>query len=232
VGTVSTAKGEVDLVRPGAFKVRVQSGLGVGFERVVFPTAVYFRGIGRHGARAWLGAHLAPAATISVHASSGGGLGDPLGLLAILARSHHAQFLGEQVIDGQLTRHYTLEETLGAFLPAKSRVSPSVRSIPVEIDVWQDRLQRLVRAVRGFDIGGSRHEELVVQTDFTRYGKPTAIHAPAGVALVGSQRLNPLADDPLGASVLDAITFGTEHSATAVPTRAQVPSHARRRHAR
>lgn len=223
LSSASTAMGEVDLVGSGGFKVRVQTGPGAGFERVAFPTAVYFRGIGRQGARAWLGAHLSPAATITAHTPSGGGLGDPLALLAILASSHHARFLGQQIVDGQLTRHYTLQLALGAFLPASSRLSAAAKSIPVEIQVWQDRSQRLVRAVRAFDIGGPRDELLTVQTDFTRYGKPTALSAPVDVPLVGSQRLGSTADDPLGASVLSALTFGTEHGATPAGEPASVP---------
>ena len=218
--TVSRSKGEVDLAGQGAFRVRVQGGLGVGFERVVFPAAVYFRGIGRHGARAWLGAHLAPPASITVHTPSGGGFGDPLGLLAVLAKTRHAQRLGVERVRGELTQHYRLRFTLGAFLAAEGQAAqPTVASLPVTVDVWQDRENQLLRAVRTFHLPARGGEQLVVRSEFGRYGAPTAIRAPAGVTLVGSQRLSPLADDPLGASVLGTVTFGTEHTGTAVPSR-------------
>lgn len=217
--TVSRTKGEVDLVGQGAFKVRVQSGLGVGFERVVFPRAVYFRGIGRHGARAWLGAHLVPPASITVHTPSGGGFGDPLGLLAVLAKTRHAQRVGVDRVRGELTQHYRVQLTLGAFLAAEGQAAqPTVASLPVTVDVWQDSENQLLRAVRTFHLPARSGEQLVVRSEFGRYGAPTAIRAPAGVTLVGSQRLSPLADDPLGASILGAVTFGTEHSATALPS--------------
>jgi len=111
--------------------------------------------------------------------------------------------------------------TVGAFLAAEGQpAKPAIASIPVTVDVWQERANRVLRAVRSFRLRAGDGEQLVVQTDFSRYGQPTAIDAPAGVALVGSQRLSPLADDPLGASVLNAITFGTEHGATAVSSHA------------
>ena len=218
--TVSRSKGEVDLAGQGAFRVRVQGGLGVGFERVVFPAAVYFRGIGRHGARAWLGAHLAPPASITVHTPSGGGFGDPLGLLAVLAKTRHAQRLGVERVRRELTQHYRLQLTLGAFLAAEGQAAqPTVASLPVTVDVWQDTENQLLRAVRTFHLPARGGEQLVVRSEFGRYGEPTAIRAPAGVTLAGSQRLSPLADDPLGASVLGTVTFGTEHTGTAVPSR-------------
>jgi hypothetical protein len=221
-GQLSRVEGEVDLVRPGGFRVRIQSGAdGSGFERIVFPTAVYVRHLPSRGARHWLGVHLSPPATITPRA---GGAGDPLGLLAVLAKTRHAQRLGVARVRGKLTQHYRVQFTLGAFLAAEGQAAqPTVASLPVTVDVWQNSENQLLRAVRTFQLPARSDEKLVVRTEFGRYGQPTAIRAPAGVPLVGSERLDPLADDPLLTSVLSAITFGTEHSAIAVPSPARQP---------
>jgi hypothetical protein len=225
---VSTTSGEVDLAGSGAFKVQVTTGRGVGFERIVFPKAVYARVVGARGARSWIGAHLSPPATITAYAGSAGGLGDPLKLMAALRRSGHTRSWDSEVVDHQHTRHYTLTLALGALLPSQAGVSAAVRAIPVKIGIWQAHDQRLVRAVRAFEIGGPRHQQLTIQTDFVNYGKPTAIHAPPGVPLTGSQALNPTADDPLGASLLGALAAGTGRSATptdGVSRRSRPPRH-------
>jgi hypothetical protein len=221
-GQLSLVDGEVDLLRPG-FRVRIQSGAErSGFERIVFPTAVYVRHLSRHWSRPWFGARLSPPAQITARVGSSGGLGDPLGLLAVLAKTGRAQPLGVEQIDGESSEHYRLQLTLGAFLAAERQpAQPAIASVPVTVDVWQNSANRVLRAVRTFQLRSHHGDRLVVQTDFSRYGQATAIEAPHGVALVGSQRLSPLADDPLGASVLSAITFGTEHTTTAVPSRAQ-----------
>jgi hypothetical protein len=208
----STVGGEIDLAGTGSFKVHVHSG-GVGFERIVFPDRVYARGIGRHGASAWLGATLSPKVSITPYSTSGGGLGDPLGLTAVLHTHRGARDLGSKEIEGERTQHYSLTLTLGSFLPADSAVAAATRVIPVEVQVWQERLQRLVLAVRTFRIGGPNRERLVVSTHFRNYGQPTSFEAPH-TPLVGTQPLNATADDPLGASVLHALTFGTGHGGT------------------
>jgi hypothetical protein len=211
---VSTTAGQVvDLHGAGAFKVRVTASTGVGFERLVFPDAVYFRAVGARGARSWIGAHLRPPVTISTEVGSGGGLGDPLGLLAALRRSH-AQYVGIEYVDQQLTRHYTLTLPLSTLTPPNTVLSPSVRSIPVRIEVWQAPDQRLVRAVRAFEIGGPRHLQLEVRTDFRAYGEVAPIKPPAGVEPTGYRPLDPTADDPVGASLLGLLAAGIGHSAT------------------
>ncbi len=221
-GQVSVASGEVDLAAP-SFRVRIHAVSHVsGFERIVFPDVVYVRAIGPRGPRPWLGSHLSPPAVITTREGSSGGLGDPLGLLAVLARTTHAQRLGVEHIDGELSREYRLQLTLGDFLAADGQPIPAATaSTPVTVKVWQDSANRLLRAERVFELAARGGERLVVLTAFNRYGQPTAISAPAGVPVVGSQRLSPLADDPLGASLLNAITFGTEHTTTAVPNHSQ-----------
>jgi hypothetical protein len=202
----STVKGEINLAGTGSFKVH-----GVGFERIVFPDKVYARGIGRHGPSAWLGAWLSPKVAITPYSASGGGLGDPLGLTATLHTHGGARDIGRAEIAGESTQHYALTLTLGSFLPADSAVTAPTRAIPVEVQAWQERLKRLVLAVRTFRIGGASRERLVVETHFSGYGQPTSFEAPH-TPLHGTQPLNATADDPLGASVLHALSFGTGHS--------------------
>jgi len=219
---LSLAQGEVDLAIP-AFRVRVDSGPGSsGFERVVFPGAVYARPLTPAAARPWLGAHLSPTAQITPRAASGEGIGDPLGLLALLSKSHGARLVGTERVAGEIARHYRLHSTLGAFLLLERRHALTrIAAIPVTIDVWQDDANRVLRATRDFALGGPRRERLNVETDFFAYGQPTAISVPAGVALIGSQRLSPLAGDPLASGALSALTFGAEHPATAAHSPAQ-----------
>lgn len=212
-GAESKTIGHVDLEGTGAFKVLVTSPAGVGFERVVLPKAVYLRPVGVRGSGAWFGAELKPPATITAHSASGGGLADPLGLLAALADSH-ASYVAEQSVDGQRTRYYRLTLNVGELLGGSVHVSPQVAAIPVRISVWQNSKQQLVRAVRVFDIGGPGAQKLTVQSDFRGYGQPATIVAPPGVHTTSKQRLNPSADDPLGASVLHALAAGTGHVAT------------------
>jgi hypothetical protein len=221
---VLTTSGRVaGLEGDGAFRVRVTAPSGVGFERIVFPDAVYVHVVGARGENAWVGSHLKPRVRISTEAGSGGGLGDPLSFLGALAHSHRAQPGKMQVVDGRHTRHYALTLPLGALLPPGTDASPSQRSIPVHIDVWQASDQQLVRAIRTFEIGGARHIRLTIQTDFRAYGKAAPIKAPPHTQLAGHQPPNPTADDPLGERVLGSLAAGRGHSATPNAAPARVP---------
>jgi hypothetical protein len=221
---VSRTQGQVvGLQRSGAFKVRVTSPSGVGFERIVFPDAVYVRVVGARGEHTWVGSHLKPTVRISTEGGSGGGLEDPLSFLRGLAHSHHARPGGMELVDGRETRHYSLTLPLGALLPPGTSASPALRSILVHIDAWQASDQQLVRAVRNFDIGGPRHLRLTIQTDFKEYGRVAAIKAPPHTPLAGYQPLNSTANDPLGESVLGSLAAGRGHGATPNAAAARVP---------
>jgi hypothetical protein len=221
---VSTTTGQVvGLKGDGAFKVRVTAPSGVGFERIVFPDAVYVHVVGARGEHAWAGSHLRPRVRISTEAGTSGGIGDPLSFLKGLAHSHRAQPGREQVVDGRQTRHYALTLPLGALLPLGTHASSSQRSIPVQIDVWQASDQQLVRAIRTFEIGGARHLRLSIRTDFRAYGKAAPVKAPPNTPLAGYQPLDPTADDPLGERVLDSLAAGRGHSATPNAAAARVP---------
>jgi hypothetical protein len=210
----STTKGEVNVEHHGAFKVSVTSPSGVGFERIVFPEAMFVRPLGTRGAHEWFGTKLKPPAAISVHSASGGGLGDPLGLVAALARNHRSHYVGPAFVNGQHTRHYTLTLTIGQLLGPSAHVAPAVGRIRVNINVWQNSSQQLVRAGRSFIIGGPHAGRLTVTTNFYDYGGQTAINAPPGVTPIGTQRLDPTADDPVGASLLGTVAAGLGHSVT------------------
>lgn len=221
---VSTTTGEVvGLQGSGAFRVRVIAPSGIGFERIVFPDAVYVRVLGARGSQAWVGSHLRPRVQISTEAGSAGGLGDPLSLLRGLAQSRHARSAGTRVIDGRETHHYSLTLPLGELLPAGTAASATLRAIHVHIDLWQASDQQLVRAVRTFYVGGPQHLRLTIRTDFLAYGRAPAIKPPARTPLAGDQPLNPTADDPLGESVLGSLAGGRGHSATPNATPAPVP---------
>jgi hypothetical protein len=214
---ISRSVGAVNLKHP-SFRVRVTGPSGIeGFERIVFPDRIYFRHVGPTARHSWQGARISPRATIGVRAGSGGGLGDNLGLLALLATASDVRQVGRTQ-----ERHYVINSTLGALISVEGEhAAPRIAALPLQVEVWQDAQNRLTRAVRVFSLRPNGSEKLRVATRFTRYGRPTAIAAPVGVALVGSQPLNPFADDPLGAQVLTALTVGAGRTTHAVVTRAQ-----------
>jgi len=220
---LSTTHGVVSLKGSGAFKVRVMSPPGVGFERVVVSHAMYVRVVDARGERAWVGVHLKPAVRVSTEAGSSGGLGDPLSLLSGLAHSHDARRESTAIVDGRDTRHYVLTLPLDALLARGTTAPASLRSIPVRIDVWQASDQQLVRAIRTYDIGGPRHLRLTIWTDFRGYGRPAVIKVPRHTPLVGYQPPNATADDPLGESVLGSLAAGRGHSANPNAAAARVP---------
>ena len=88
-------------------------------------------------------------------------------------------------------------------------------SDPVTVDVWLDSASRVIRAQRLFDLGVQRGARLLVTTDFAGYGaivRAASASAPIRTGVV--ERLNPVAADPLSASVLAALLNGSRHPAT------------------
>lgn len=207
----SLTRGEVDLPRQAVRSTVMQRGAGAGFERIVFPSAVYVRQIAGRASRVWVASRLQPPAMIDVSAGSGGGLGDPLGLLAVLARVHSARFVGSGRIDGVAARAYTVRTTVGTLAAIEGeRLTGAPAAVPVTIDTWQDHAGRLLLAIRTFWL--PHGQRLRITSRFAHYGRPTAIARP-GVIPVGSQTLNPFADDPVGVSILAALKAGRANTA-------------------
>jgi hypothetical protein len=209
---VTVETGAVDLAAP-AYRVRVAPGeTGVGFERLVFTHALYVRPITASAARSWIGVRLSPAAVIAPSANVSNGVGDPLGLLEVLSQSKGAVRVAHQRLDGVLTVHYRLRSTLGAFLRAQNQsIAARLAASPVLIDVWLDEANRVLLARRQFQVGGSRHASLSITTSFAAYGKPVALSAPGGVSTNVVESLNPVAGDPVSASLLAALKLGSRH---------------------
>ena len=145
-----------------------------------------------------------------------GGISDPLGLLAVLRDSNGARQIGHEQIEGVSTTHFRLQTTLAPFLRDEGVTAPArVGSDPVTVDVWLDAASRLIRARRLFDLGAPRGARLLVTTHFTGYGSPVGLHPPQHPLRTGVvEGLNPVAADPLSASVVGALLNGSRHPAT------------------
>lgn len=210
----SRTTGEVNLRRHAFRSTVTEAGAVSGFERIVFPTAIYTRATAGRASRFWVGSRISPPVSISVSAGTVDGFSDPLGLLAVLSRLHHATPIGTAREHGFLIWGYTVTTTFGALAAIEGRrVSSPLASTPVTIDVWQDVDNHLIRAVRTFALPAG--ERLRVSTRFSRYGRPTSIVRPSR-RTVGEQPLDPFAADPIGASVLTALAVGVGH--TSAPT--------------
>jgi hypothetical protein len=224
----TNVEGEVDLVRQALKASVTGEDRRVGFERIIFPEAVFVRQLSGRASHLWIGAELQPQANITVNAGSGGGIGDVLGLLSLLKVLHPEPHVGSATIEGMPTSVYTLKTTVGGLTRVLGQpISRSLAKIPVTVKVWQERRQRLLRAVREFSLDGSGSERVRVTTNFSGYAAPSRIVRPE-VPLAGTQRLAPFANDPLGASVLGLLTAATGHTATpAGAPQTQRPPHHR-----
>jgi hypothetical protein len=215
----ATETGAIDL-SPGErkYKVRITAGrTAAGFERIIFPHTLYIRHISTARPGPWREIPLAQPARIAPKLGGSSGISDPLGLLAVLRTSHGATKLhGAPRVRGTPTTHFALRSTLGAFLSAESVTAPpSLAGATVHVDVWLDSDSRVLRAQRRFILPGPRRAQLLVTTEFAGYGLPVMISAPAPkLRSHRSLRLNPVAEDPLSASVLGALLFGSRHPAT------------------
>jgi hypothetical protein len=211
-----TESGAIDL-KAHAYELRVGSQGGrPGFERVLFPDAIYVRATKPGRQFAWTGVGLHPAAVIAPTAGASTGIADPLGLLETLSRSHGSMRVGRQLVDGISTTHYRLHSTLAALLAAQGqRPSATARAGNVTIDVWIDRSNQVLLARRLFALAGSPSGQLMVQTSFAGYGAPVTIRPPAQVDLHGYQPPSQIAEDPLNSKFSSVLGAPLLHSATA-----------------
>jgi hypothetical protein len=217
-GTRQTARqsGAVDLTAPG-YRVRSNAAAhGPGFERLVFPHVLYVRAIGGRHPGPWREIALSPPVEIAPKVGGSGGVSDPLGLLAVLRASSGAQEIGQEQIEGVETTHFRLETTLAPFLGAEGISAPArVGRNTVSVDVWLDSASRVIRAERLYELGGRGGARLLVTTDFAGYGSLVGLHPPHNPLHTGVvQRLNPVAGDPLSATVLGALLNGSRHPNT------------------
>jgi hypothetical protein len=129
---------------------------------------------------------------------------DPVALLRTLAHtSSPVQRVGRETVDGAWTTRYRAISDLAAVLSASAgaRATPSAyRSVFAMLDVWLDRNGRPRRVIESFTGHATgRTASLRTETEFSGYGVPVEVRAPAGVrpspALRGSLP-NPLAAAP------------------------------------
>jgi hypothetical protein len=208
--------GAVDLNAPG-YRVRITtSPLGTGFERIVLPHTLYVRHVGGRRPVPWREIVLSPAAAIAAKVGGGEGIADPLGLLAVLRDSHGARNIGQQTLGGVDTTRFRLQTTLGPFLRAEGISAPAeIARDPVNVEVWLDSASRVIRAQRLFYLRGQRAAQLSITTNFTDYGADVGLRPSAAPIRTGNvERLNPVAADPLTATVLAALLNGSRHPAT------------------
>lgn len=206
--------GEINLALP-AYRVRVYSGGSpIGFERLVFPRAVYVRPLRPRRPSPWVAAALSPPAVIAPTARGTNGIADPLGLLEVL-RHAVSSFIGRETIQGATLYRYRADISLGAYLRAIGQAVPHALSYaPVRIGVWLDSDSRVRRVTRLFSIPGRQPATLEIDSRFNGYSKHVSIEPPAGVPLRGVEPLDPVANDPVSASVLHALETRSRHPAT------------------
>ena len=212
VRQIAHEEGAINLAQPG-YRIRIFSvGSPVGFERRVFPRALYVRPLRPHGPSPWVAAELSPPVVIAPTAQGSNGLADPLGLLEVL-RHVPSKLLGRERAEGTTLEHYRATTTLDQYLQAIGQPIPRSLSSPgVVIDVWLDSTNRVHRAVRRFSIPGTAPATLEIRNHFQNYGRPIAIEAPPGVPPVGSEPLDPVANDPVSANVLKDLEAHAHHT--------------------
>lgn len=198
-------EGAINLAQP-AYRIRIFSDRSpIGFERRVFPRALYVRPLRRRGPSTWVAAELRPPAVIAPTARGSNGLADILGLLEVL-RHIPSTLIGREPSAGTSLSHYRATTTLRQYLRAIGQPAPpSFAAADVVIDVWLDPANRVHRAIRKFTIPSQSPATLEIRNHFQNYGRPIAIEPPGGVALVGSEPLNPVANDPVAANVIQAL---------------------------
>jgi hypothetical protein len=208
--------GAVDLNAPG-YRVRITARPGAtGFERIVLPHTLYVRHVGGRRPAPWREIMLSPAVAIAAKVGAGEGIADPLGLLAVLRESHGAQNIGQQTLGGVATMRFRLRTTLGPFLRTEGISAPAeIARDPVNVEVWLDSASRVIRAQRLFYLRGRRDARLSITTNFSDYGADVGLQPTAAPIRTGNvERLNPVAADPLTATVLAALLNGSRHPAT------------------
>lgn len=201
----SREEGAINLAEP-AYRVRIFDLRGqVAFERRVFPRALYVRPLRSRRPSRWVAAELCPRAVIAPTARGSNGVADILGLLEVL-RHTTSRRIGEEESGGISVVHYRVTTTLGRYLGAIGQPAPPpLAAGGVVINVWIDSENRVRRAVRRFTILGSPASTLEIRTRFGDYGRPITITTPPGVPHVGSEPLDPFANDPVTENVLRAV---------------------------
>lgn len=212
-------EGVINLAQP-AYQIRVFAGSGaIGFERRVFPDAVYVRPLRRRGPSPWDAANLKPPAVIAPTAQGSNGVADVLGLLEVL-RHAKSKLVGRERRDGTILAHYRATTTLGSYLRSiRQSVPRSLSKAPAQIDVWLDPANRVRLAIRRFTIPAPRPAVLELRSSFGGYGSPVAIGRPPGVQPRGFQALDPVANDPVSANVLRSLEDRSRHPATSAVDR-------------
>jgi hypothetical protein len=206
--------GTVNLDTP-AYRTRITTPAGRGFERIVFAHALFVRHLGVRRPGPWREIQLEQAAVIAPQLGAGQGIADPLAVLAVLRNSHGAKIVGYEQIGGVGATHFRLRSTLGAFLHAEHVTAPArLAGQPVILDVWLDSASRVLRARRLFVISGSPVKRLAITTDFIGYGRKVNLVMPPSTLHFYLKRLAAGAEDPLSTSVIGALLAGSSHPAT------------------
>jgi hypothetical protein len=179
---------------------------GKGYERILTRRAVFSRALTGPASMHWLGAGLKHEAHIGPAGASGGGLGDPIALFALLAQIR-SRPLGTTIYHHKPAQLYAAATTVGEIARIEhGHVTRAQAAIPVTLKIWQTADSRLVHVKRTFSL--HRGLALIISTDFNSYGRPTHID-PEPVTPVRHQDLAPFADDPLGEQAISLLLLGT-----------------------
>jgi hypothetical protein len=202
-----TEHGGIDFARRN-YRTTLQLGPGGGtieqrrVDRVLY-IAQLPGGRSQHASIRWLGFPLAhEASTTFASAPESEEFTSPLVLLDDLGGTRApAKVVGTEDLHGVPTTLYRLQTNLASLLSASPGAAgpPSYRGIGATLTVWLDRHgrpRRVDETVAGASSAGGA--SITTVTDFTGYGQPVAVRAPAKLSVTAKRSI--LAPSPLAAS--------------------------------
>jgi hypothetical protein len=204
-----TEQGQIDFAK-GDFSTTLSLGQAGGtVERRIVGGVFYIAQV-RRGARPargvhWIALRLADGQRASfTSAPEGDAFTDPPVLFRAMARTRApVRIVGAENIDGVRITHYRLSTDLASFLHASSpsgQTSTSYRKVAAILNVWLDGRGRPRRVDEAFaGAGALGPARITTRIDFTGYGEPVAVRAPARTFVTSERRIatpGPLFADP------------------------------------
>jgi hypothetical protein len=202
-----TQHGEIDFARRN-YRTTLQLGHGEAIQQRRVDRVLYIAqlpsGRGRHAPIRWLGFPLAhEAATTFASAPESEEFTSPLVLLDELGGTRaRVKLVGTEYIHGVPTTLYRLQTSLASLLaasPGAGNQPAAYRGVGATLRVWLDRRGRPRRVEETFTGASSAGEaSITTVTDFTGYGQPIAVRAPAKLSVTAKRGI--VAPSPLAAS--------------------------------
>jgi len=202
-----TEHGEIDFARR-SYRTTLELGHGEAIEQRRVDGILYIAqlpgGRNRRAPTRWQAAplaHEAPSTFASAPESEE--FTNPLVLLDELGGTRApVKVVGTEDLDGVPTTLYRLQTNLASLLrasPGATSQPPSYRAVGATLTVWLDRHGRPRRVDETFRGPSSAGEaSITTVTDFTGYGQPVAVGAPAKISVRSKRSI--VGPSPLGAS--------------------------------